>query len=656
MKLLKIIIPFVSGLSITFCAYSQKDFTKEADDAFREEKYYKAIELYKKALTKEKSNDRKVDFFFKIGECYRLTEDTEQSQEWYEKAIKANYPDPIAILYFADAIKAIGKYDEALIQYKIYSEKVSDDSRGTAGIKSCELAKKWKDNPGNFEIKNEALLNSVSYDFSPAFADKKYEMMIFSSSREGSTGKDVSERTGETASDLYYSLRDKKGVWGAAALLNPMLNTENEEGAAVVNSKKNYIYFTRCHPKVEKSKEIICHIYGAKKVGQKWDGVEIIPLMPDSINVGNPALSPDDNIMIFVANDMTGGVGQRDLWYSKYDAKQKKWQEPVNLGNEINTSGNEMFPYLHEDGTLYFASDGHAGMGKLDIFKAEKLGPEKWSKVENLKSPINTAQNDFGIIFEGKTTKGYFTSDRPGGKGADDIYSFFVPPITFALDIKVYDADTKKPIEGAIVKLSYGSSAELKTDKTGYCAFETNAKKERIIKENMSCQIFVSKEKFLNGKEEINTVGVRKSTRFYKEIFLQNISEPTKEIRFPEVLYDLGKWELGLESKDSLNFLYQILIDNPNIAIELAAHTDSRPIPMTNEVLSQKRAEECVEYLIEKGISADRLIPKGYGASRLLISDKEIAKMKSSQEKDAAHQKNRRTVFRVIRSNYLPYK
>lgn len=649
----------VFALTIFICSgsFAQKDFTKEADTEFNNEGYYKAIELYKKAYAKENSRAKKAEILFKIGECYRLTEDPKQSQVWYDKAIKANYPDPLAILYYADAIKAEGKYDEALTQYQMYVEKAPDDPRGKNGVQSCELAQKWKDNPSRFEIQNEVLINSKSYDFSPTFEDKKYMALIFSSSREGSTGKDLSGRTGENAADLYYSIRDNKGKWSVPTLLNEPLNTDKEEGTAILNAKRTYLYFTRCHPKEEKSKEMICHIYGAKRSGQKWDNIEMLALAPDSINVGFPAISEDENFMIFTADNMPGGMGKRDLWYSKYDSKQKIWQAPVNLGSEVNTVGNEMFPYIHDDGTLYFASDGHIGMGQLDIFKAPKLGPEKWGKVENLKSPVNSAQNDFGIIFEGKAPKGYFTSDRAGGKGADDIYSFFIPSVAFVIQGTVTDVDSKDPIEGAAVKLigTDGSSVELKTDKNGFYNFETKAgnAKVRYVNENTSYQIFVSKEKYLNSKGEETTVGVEKSTIFVHDFAMQNISEPSKEIRFPEVLYDLGKWDLRPESKDSLNFLYQVLVDNPTIVIELSAHTDSRSSDEFNQDLSQKRAESCVQYLIEKGIPADRMIPKGYGEKRLLVNDKEISKMKSEVEKEAAHQKNRRTVFSVIRSDYV---
>ncbi len=659
-KLIKIFrVPCLLALLIFIFSgsFAQKDFTKDAESEFNNEGYYKAIELFKKAYAKENSRSKKAEILFKIAECYRLTEDPKQSQVWYDKAIKANYPDPLAILYYADAIKAEGKYDEALTQYQQYVEKAPDDSRGKNGVQSCQMAQKWKDNPSRFEIQNEVLLNSPNYDFSPTFEDKKYMSLIFSSSRPGSTGKDLSERTGENAADLYYSIRDNKGKWSVPVVLNEPLNSDKEEGAAILNGKKNYMYFTRCHPKEDKSKVMICHIYGAKKSGQKWDNIEMLAIAPDSINIGYPAVSDDESFMIFTADNMEGGMGKHDLWYSKYDNKQKIWQAPVNLGSEINTPGQEMAPYLHEDGSLYFASDGHVGMGQLDIFKAQKLGPEKWGKPENLKYPINTAQNDFGIIFEGKSPKGYFSSDRSGGKGDDDIYSFFIPSIAFVIQGTITDVDSKDPIEGAKVKLmgTDGSSVEIKTDKTGAYNFETkpgNAK-DRYIKESTSYQIFVSKEKYLNAKGEETTVGVEKSTIFVHDFALQNISEPTKEIRFPEVLYDLGKWDLRPESKDSLNFLYQVLVDNPPIVIELSAHTDSRSSDDFNQDLSQKRAESCVQYLIEKGIPSDRMIAKGYGEKRLLINDKEIAKMKSKDEQEAAHQKNRRTVFSVIRSDYV---
>jgi peptidoglycan-associated lipoprotein len=654
MKLFKLISATAVALFIIGAVNAQKNFTKDADAAFTGEAYFKAIDLYKKAYQSEKSKSKKAEILFRIGECYRLTIDPKQAEIWYDKAIAAKYPDALAILYKADAIKAQGRYDEALTLYKEYNTQQPDDPRGTSGIKSCEMAQKWKDTPTRYEVQNEVLLNSKNYDFSPAFADKKYESLIFTSTREGSTGKEADTRTGESFSDLYYSLRDKKGKWSVPTLLDATVNSEGNEGASCMNRKYSTLYFTRCG--YDPKKSLTCNIFTSDKKGQAWGDAIPLTLGPDTITFGHPSLSPDDEYLIFAA-DLSGGYGGKDLWLSKYDKKGKSWSTPLNLGADVNTALDDMFPYIHDDGTLYFSSNGHPGMGGLDIFKAQKLGPEKWGKVENMGYPINSSANDFGLIVEGDKPRGYFTSNRADGKGGDDIYSFYMPSLVFVIQGNITDVDSKQPIAGATIKLvgSDGTSVEKKSDENGFYIFaekEGNAA-DRYINENTTYQIFVSKNEYLNAKGQQTTVGVDKSTTFVEDFALQNISKPEKEIRFPEVLYEFGKYELLPQSKDSLNFLYQTLIDNPTIVIELSAHTDSRGSDKLNDPLSQNRAQACVDYLVSKGIPGDRMLAKGYGKRRLKITDAEIKKMTTEEEREAAHQKNRRTVFSVLRTDYV---
>jgi peptidoglycan-associated lipoprotein len=357
--------------------------------------------------------------------------------------------------------------------------------------------------------------------------------------------------------------------------------------------------------------------------------------------------------MLIFSSDMEGGSGGKDLWMITYDKKSKTWSKPKNLGSPINTPGDEMFPFIHKDGTLYFASNGHLGMGGLDIFRAEKIGEGTWGNVANMRYPINSPADDYGIIFEGEKERGFFTSNREGSMGGDDIWRFNLPPLLFVLQGVITDVDTKKPIPDATIKIigSDGSVAEVKSDATGFYKFAENGN-ERYLNPNTSYTITVSAKDYLNGKGKETTVGLKESTTFVKDFALQTTKK--KEIRFPEVLYDLGKYTLRPESEDSLMFLYQTLIDNPTIVIELSAHTDSRGSDKSNQILSENRAKSCVDFLISKGIDPERLVPKGYGETRLLVTDAEIAKLKTVEEKEAAHQKNRRTVFSVIRSDYVP--
>lgn len=655
MKFIKKLLPVFLFASLSLTTFAQKNFTADADNAFNSLSYFSAIPLYKKAYPKEKDKAKKVQILFNLGECYRNIQDFPQAEEWYRKAIKASYPDKKAQLYVAEAVKSQGRYDEAVIEFNAYLALDKGNSKIQQEIKACEQAQKWKDNPSNYDVSLEPLLNSKQYDFSPSFMDKKNQDLIFTSTREGSMGKEVDGIGGESFSDLWYSERDKKGKWSTPKPMEAPINSEVNEGGASFDAKRTTLYFTRCF--IEKNKAMGCRMYTAEKKGPRFDEPVVIDLgtYDDSITFGHPCVSGDESFLIFASN-MPGGLGGKDLYYAKWDKKGKSWSKPENLGSTVNTSGDEMFPFLKNDGTLYFSSNGHMGMGALDIFKAEKTGDLKWGNVANMQYPINSPSNDFGIIFDETVgfERGFFTSDRSGGKGGDDIWSFVVPPIIYAISGKVSNAETKDAIEGATVKLigTDGSSVEVTTDANGFYEFAQKPDATRYIAESTSYTILVSKPKFFNNKGQETTVGVTASTSFVHDFPLNPISE--KEIKFPEVHYDLGKADLLPDAKDSLSFLFQTLTDNPTLVIELSAHTDSRGSDKLNDDLSQRRAQSCVDYLVSKGIAADRMSAKGYGKHNLLITDEQITKLPTEEEREAAHAKNRRTVFKVLRDDYVP--
>lgn len=640
-------------------AHAQKNHTADADAAYNNYSFHHAIDLYKKAYSKEKKAAEKKRILYHIGMSYYQLQDNKNAENWLKKAIKAGHKDSESYYFLGDAIRRQGRFDEALVEFKKYKDKAPTDPRAKQSIEACQLAQEWKDKPTRYAVEPEALLNSKQYDFSPSWADKKNSSLLLTSTREGSIGNEIDPNTGEGFSSIWYTKRDKKGKWSVPVLLGETVNmSESNEGSASMNARKNQVFFTRCV--MQKKKTLGCEIYTARKAGKNWGEATLIQIeKDDSITVGHPVLAFGDQYLFF-ASDLPGGYGGKDIWYSKYVKKGKTWSKPVNLGKEINTAGDEMFPFIREDGTLYFASNGHPGMGGLDIFKAARQGKEdKWAKVENMKYPINSESNDFGIIFDGKKERGFFTTDREGGRGGDDIWSFRIPPLKFIIDGAVSDVETNDPIKNAtiVLKGTDGTSVEIKTDELGFFEFDAkDGSTERYILENTSYTMEVSKEGYLKGKGQETTVGVEKSTRFKHDFKLQSIK--TKEIKFPEVRYDLAKWELQVNeqvnSKDSLNYLYQTLIDNPTIVIELMAHTDTRGRDNANLTLSQKRAQSCVDYLVSKGIAADRMVARGYGESEPNISDAEIAKLATKEEKEAAHQKNRRTTFKVIRDDYVP--
>jgi peptidoglycan-associated lipoprotein len=652
MKFSKIFLPAVLVLSFSISAFAQKNYLKDAEYAFNNLEYYSAIELYKKAYTKEKDKAVKSEMVFKIAECYRHVNDLKQAETWYQKAIKAKYADPMVVLLLADMMKENEKYAEAQAQYNAYKALKPEDKKGEDGSKSCELAQKWRDNPTRYVVANEAQINSKYSDFSPTYIDKKYTDLYFTSSRIGAEGADVDGVTGESFSDIYESKRDKKGKWSSPLPIGKTVNSPANEGSVSVNHKFNTLFFTRCPN--ERKKNLGCEIFHTEKKGTDWAEATLIKVTADSFSVGHPSLNEDESRLYF-SSDMPGGLGGHDIWYIEYNKKEKKWLEtPINLGAPINTPDEEMFPYIHEDGSIYFASNGHLGMGGLDIFHAEKSA-NNFTNVTNMKYPLNSSADDFGIMFEGGKERGFFCSNRANGKGMDDIYSFNLPPLVFAIQGKVRDVDTQQPIANATVKMigSDGSSVEVKTDNSGFYKFAENGA-ERYIHANTTYTLAVSADKYLNSdKGKATTVGVEESKTFELNFTLQGIKKP---IELPNIFYDLAKWDLRPESMASLDKLIATLNDNPNITISIGSHTDSRSDDNYNQELSQKRAQSVVDYLISKEIDGDRLQAVGYGESRPKVTDTEIKKMKTSEEQEAAHQMNRRTDFSVLRTDFVPKK
>jgi len=643
---------------------AQKNPLAEADKAFDSRSYYKATGLYKKAYSKVKSSSDKKEVLYKMGYSYYKIEDYDNAKAWLGKAIKAGYPEPDAQYYYAKTMRSMGLYDKAIVEFTKYKEvNPADAARAEKYIMECEMAQEWLDNPTRYKVEKDPVLNSKKRDFSPAWADKRHTSLIFTSTREGSVGDNVDHNSGDYYSSLWSTKQDKKSKkWMVPNIIdegsNIINNGEANEGSSCADSRYKTVYFTRCM--TQKKTAMGCGIYWSKKVGKEWSETELVKLSKfDTSAVGHPSVGLKDQYLFF-ASDMPGGYGGKDIWFAKWNKKQKTWVNPTNAGASINTEEDEMFPYIHDDGRLFFASNGHPGMGALDIFVAERKGTEDvWENPKNMKSPINSSYNDFGIIFDGLKNRGYISTDRPGGRGLDDIWSFRVPPLKFIIAGTISDVDDGHALVGALVQLkgTDGSNVELKTDELGYYEFDQVAgSSERYIKGETSYTLFVSMDEYLSGKGQETTLDLMESTKLVHDFKLQSIKK--KEIIFPKVMYDLGKWDLqvndSVNSKDSLDFLYQTLIDNPTLVIELMSHTDTRDTDKRNQVLSQKRAQSCVDYLVTKGIPVDRMEPKGYGESQTLISDEEIAKLPTKVEKEAAHQVNRRTTFRVLRADYVP--
>lgn len=655
-------ITLIAGavLSLAFSSMAQKKLT-QADLAFDNRQYFNSVELYKQAYTSVKKAEMKAKVLYRTGYAYHEINDLKSAETYYQKAISAKYPDPVVVLRLADCLKSQGKYTDAITEYNNYKKLNPSDARGDKGVKSCELAQKWKDSPARYKTENMALINSKESDFCPTYSDKKYNTLIFTSTREGANNK-VDLNTGQNHSDLFETKLDKNGKWSTPITLAPTIASPFNEGAASVSKKGDFMLMTRC-PEV-KSAISGCQIYISKKQGSGWGAPEKLPFNIDSVQFGHPAMSADGKTVYFVSR-MRGGYGGADIWKSTFDQKGNTWSAPLNLGSQINTPGDEMYPYVSNDSKLlYFTSNYHPGMGGLDIFKAEISADGKFNKApENLKSPINSGADDFGIVFEGNKQRGYFSSNREGGKGSDDIWSFYLPPLTFNLKGKVVSSGGSKalnkgePVSNAKIKLtgSDGTINDAVTSNEGTYSFKMKENVSYTVTIETSKQTVSStfKDGYLASKDmgALTTAGESVSKDFIKDFELTPVE---REIRFPAVLYKLGSAELEPASKDSLNFLFQTLTDNPTIVIQLSAHTDSRGSDPKNLELSQRRAQSCVDYLAnEKKIPLARLSAKGFGETKLLVTDDVINKAKTKEEKEALHQKNRRTVFGIVNWDFV---
>jgi len=632
----------------------RKERDARANAAYSAGEYHVAIDLYKKVVNKVSGDEKKADIFFKIGECYRILGEARQASLWYKKALRMDYQKPLIFLRYGQSLMKYEKYEDAGDQFETYRELMPDDPRGDWGVESASVAEQWANNPTGYIVENMRYFNTFQRDWSPAMASEDNMKIVFTSTREEASGDELHGATGESFADLFESSMDRKGKWSVPVPLEA-LNSEFEDGAASFTSDFSTVFFTRC--KKGENQQVACEIYTAKKSSGEWGEPEPLGLFGDSITTAHPAISPDGANLYFVS-DMAGSIGENDIWVSTNTGGS--WSAPENLGEKINTPGNELYPYVHPDGTLYFSSDAHVGIGGLDIFKASKDDEGIWV-VENLKPPINSSDDDFAITFEGDVERGFFSSGRKG-RGNDDIFSFVLPPLEFAVNGVVRDDRTNDILPGSRVTAvgSDGITIDSDTDEEGSFRF--------MLKPSTDYVFIAGKDGYLKGKARESTKGLDQSREFDVTIYL---SSTQRVIELPNIFYDFAKWDLRPESMVSLDNLVETLNDNPNVTIELMSHTDSRGAPADNQELSQKRAQSVVDYLISNGIVADRLEARGYGESQPKEVDADIAaeydflnegdiltesfiNQLPTAQQEQAHQVNRRTEFRVLREDYIP--
>jgi peptidoglycan-associated lipoprotein len=634
---------------------AQKRKAERAYEFFNAGEYFQAIDHFKDTYSKSKDKAVKADMVYMVAECYRLINDPKNAEIWYKKAVKTSFSKPEAQYWYAESIKKNGKYQLAIDEFRKYKQLVPGDARADQEIRACDLAAEWLRNPEAYKVDELKDINSKDADFSPAYARDDYGVIYFTSSREDALGNKTHGATGQSFTDIFESRIDKKGKWSIPVPVEA-LSSEFEDGTPSISSDFKEIYFTRCEAGKREKKG--CEIMYSAKKGDTWGEPKNLGVLSDSVVAAHPAISPDGLTLYFVSN-ISGGFGGKDIYMITRDKVGSPWSKPRNAGPDINTSGDELFPYVRSDGTLYFASDGHVGMGGLDIFRAKPQPDRSWV-VQNIKPPVNSFADDFGIAFEDGAERGIFSSTRKG-RGNDELYSFEMPPLKFNITGLVKDEKTGIAIPGALVQLiaSDGTNLQTETGNSGDFKF--------VLKPSVDYIFLASKRGYLKGKEKETTKGQEKSRDFMVSIILSAIDKP---IELPNIFYDFGKWDLRPESMVSLDKLIETLNDNPNVTIELMSHTDSRDTEEYNLTLSQKRAQSVVDYLVGKGIELERLTAKGYGESSPKVVDAEIVaqypflkagiplseqyinSLANDEQREIAHQINRRTEFKVLRTDY----
>ncbi|PKR80212.1 hypothetical protein CW751_11155 [Brumimicrobium salinarum] len=664
----------------------------KADAAFKSGKYYEAAELAVKAYEKisprnERALDLKSSLAYKAGYSFEKAFDTEKAIEWYQRAIDLRHYEENPYVYFriANNYKKQGSYDKARENYEEFLTLVPIDKQAQNALASLEEAVVMKDNRTRYTVKSETKINDAGLDMAPSISSRRGNAIVFGSTRSSSVSGGTDPITGEGFFNIWEVEKERSGNWTAPKLFEAdSLNTEHNEGTMVFDGRFRNIFFTRC-PSVHK-KALGCQIWMAEKKGRSFGLPEKLPLAPsDTISVGHPLPNENGSALIF-SSDMPGGFGGRDLWYTEYDRRAKTWSKPENLGAAVNTAGDELFPTFALNGDLFFASNGHKGLGGLDIFRAKKSDdPKVFTAPENLGTPLNSDANDYHLI-EMDERNGFFTSNRSGSVGSKnlpDIWSYELPPNIFDLKVIVTEVGGVSRIEGATVEVTpEGGTAFTKvTNENGEVFWDKKPDGTRFINEETD---FVVKVLTTEGYHESDNIEVfsTKELKYDQNFILEMNLLPKTPIVLPEVRYDLGSSVLQVKegeinSKDSLNYVYDLLQEYPGMVLKLVSHTDARGSARTNERLAKARAQSCVDYLVnEKGVDPKRLIPTGKGENSPRIIYKQdgkylpnkpsgefeaielkesfINQFKSSDKElfEQLHQYNRRTEAEVVRMDF----
>jgi len=645
---------------------------KKAETFYALGEYYDAATQYKKAYaqTPAKEKAKRGELSAKMATCYRRINSTSKAIAAYNNVIRYKKADSLTNLYLAQQLMKNGSYKDAAKNFQIAIDSLmaSEGAESQAflalaknGLKAARQAPDWKKKGSAYTVKRMEIFNSRRADYSPMLAGDDNDILYFTSTRNEAQGDDYSGITGTKAGDIFFSQKDDKDKWGRPQSIDSELNTDFDEGACAFSPDGRTMYLTQCLTDANYPR--FATIVASNRSDASWGKGTEVKISKDTLSsYAHPAISPDGEWLYFVS-DMPGGLGGYDIWRCRlYGNNETGGAE--NLGTPINTPGDEMFPTFRPNGDLYFSSNGHPGMGGLDIFIAKPTRSETSDytdsyEIEHPGFPLNSQGDDFGMTFEGMKNQGFFSSNRGDARGFDHIYSFYNPDIIQTVKGWVYEQEGYE-LPAAQVYMVGNDGTNLRLSVRGDGSFEQQ------IKPNVDYVLMATCKGYLNHQQQLRVDPVNASEEYVLQFPLYNISAP---VLIENIFYDFDKATLRPESSVALDSLVDLLRQNAHITIELSAHTDYKGSDKYNERLSQQRAESVVRYLIQHGIAADRLTPKGYGESKPKTIKKKVAErypfLKEGdklteefittlpeEQQEPCNQLNRRTEFRVLQTTY----
>lgn len=629
---------------------------KKAEKFMAIGEYYDAASQYKQAYSKTppKERDRRGLIAGKMAVCYRKINSTPKAVAAYRNMVRYNKATVDDRLELGRQLLKNGDYKQAAEQFRVVLDSMPDNVLARNGLLSAQQAPDWKKQGSRYTVKRMDVFNSRRAEYSPMLSGDQFDQLYFTSTRNDATGDELSGITGTKNGDIFVSQKDVKGKWSKPEVVNGGLNTEADEGASCLSPDQREMYLTQCV--TDPSYPCYAQIVKSNRSDAAWGKASSVELTKDTLSsFAHPAVSPDGQWLYFVS-DMPGGKGGLDIWRVRITSAGYGGVE--NLGEPINTPGNEMFPTFRPNGDLYFSSDGHPGMGGLDIFIAH---PGKTGRyvLEHPGYPLNSQGDDFGMTFEGVKNRGFFSSNRNDGRGWDHIYSFVNPEIVQSVKGWVYEQEGYE-LPAAQVYMIGSDGTNLKL------GVKSDGSFEKELTPGVEYMFLATCKGFLNHKEELKVVPMNDSHEYVLQFPLASITAP---VLIDNIFYDFNKATLRPESQTALDELVKLLNENPNVTIELSSHCDYKGSSAYNKLLAQRRAESVVNYLVDKGIVRDRLSPVGYGKEkpktiRKKLTEKltwlkegdvlteEFIKKLDPEKQEICNQLNRRTEFIVLRTTY----